>query len=324
MGGSGGSAPAAQSSGPSVIPPMPKVPIGAQTVRPPLATTEGPPKKKAVPPSFVIAEAPEDGSGSGGGTAFAEELPANYWDHDKEPQKVWTAAPALVMERGEEELGENVDMVLDTPRGPEEVLDIRETELATLEYEDGNVYFGATNPDIWRSYLRDTVTHIGALTLGKAHRAYLKVLRKDATDEDVLLLWDTLIKMKGLSGPHVINPKQFRALCADKGNHPNAALGGDSVPAGQQEEGDLLPADDPAKRVYPPGERNVFAGNNLFVGDSGFSMCSTRQGKYSAYSMAREVRKAGFTKTTVDASLGGTLGSLVPMIQRFLETMGST
>ena len=123
--------------------------------------------------------------------------------------------------------------MLETPQGMEEVLDIRDTEdISTMAYEDGNVYFGATNPDIWRKHLRDTVTHLGALTLGKAHKAYLKVLQTDATDEDVLLLWDTLIKMKGLSGPHLINPKQFRALCAEKEQHPNATRGGDAVPAG--------------------------------------------------------------------------------------------
>ena len=51
------------------------------------------------------------------------------------------------------------------------MLDIREPEeLASLQYEDGKVSFGATDPEIWRKYLRDTVTHVGALTLGKAHR----------------------------------------------------------------------------------------------------------------------------------------------------------
>ena len=66
----------------------------------------------------------------------------------------------------------------------------------------------------------------------------------------------------------------------------------------------------------------MVSGNNLFVGDSGFSMCNTRQGKYQAYSLAKEVRKAGFTKTTVDASLGGALGWFVTIIQRFLEKNG--
>ena len=129
---------------------------------------------------------------------MAEDLPDGYWDHDKDPDVVKTVAPSLVTHEEEQGLGEAVDDVIATPRGVVEVLNIRDTEdVSTMSYEDGNVYFGAANPDIWRKHLRDTVTHLGALTLGKAHRAYLKVLQTDATDEDVLLLWDTLIKMRG-------------------------------------------------------------------------------------------------------------------------------
>ena len=111
----GGSVPAAHAPPPPKAFPIPKVNLGA--VRPPTSTLEERPRKKAVPPSFTLEPAPESGDGSGQAHEAAADLPDGYWDQDKDPLKVWTEAPTLVTQEGEQGVGEPVDAVMETPMG---------------------------------------------------------------------------------------------------------------------------------------------------------------------------------------------------------------